>query len=540
MAATLKAIQKDNGIWTPSLLDSEHIPQDETSGTAFYTYGVAWGINNRLLDRATYEGVVRKGWTALCQRQKENGRLINIQPVGSHPVGFDPNSTVIYGMGAFISAGSEVYKMVGGKVPAGKMPTKNTITTFMKDGGWCWYQDPRAIIHNGILFMGSVKGCDTGPALVGIYDLKEKKPLGTVLMQDNFGHDDHNSPVFHVRPDGSVLATYAKHNCEKFHYSRISDPSNPLKWSEEFKHERTSPNPKDWVTYMNLYEMKKEGLLYNFYRGINFNPTFVTSTDHGKTWSEPVHFFKNEIRGRHRPYARYTGNGEDTVYVSITDGHPREYGNSIYYFEFRDGKFYTADGTLIKELKDGPLLPSEAELVFKGSGTYIKPAGCESIPSNAWTSSIVIDADGYPHIGYTLYLNNNDHRYRIASWNGKRWIDREVAFAGKCLHTKESSYTGLITLDPADPSSVYISSDVDPATGRDFGDKHEIYTAKRGLKDSIKTIQWKAITRNSKHRNIRPVVVSGSGYKVLLWLSGPWNTFVDYNSEVVGIVLEKP
>ena len=114
MAAKIKSIQQENGTWAPSLLDPKQIPQDESSGTAFFTYGLAWGINNGLLNRAEYEPVVRKGWQALCKRQQRNGRLINIQPQGDSPVEFDPDSTVIYGMGAFISAGSEVYKLVNG------------------------------------------------------------------------------------------------------------------------------------------------------------------------------------------------------------------------------------------------------------------------------------------------------------------------------------------------------------------------------------------------------------------------------------------
>ena len=410
----------------------------------------------------------------------------------------------------------------------------------MEDGGWCWYQDPRAIIHDGKLFMGTVKGNGTGAALVGVYDLEANKPRGTVLMQDEFDRDDHNSPVFHVRSDGSMLATYAKHNRDTFHYSRISDPSDPLKWSEEFRHERASPNPKDKVTYMNLYELKKEGKLYNFYRGINFNPTFVTSTDHGETWSEPVHFFKNEVGGRHRPYARYAGNGEDTIAVSITDAHPRNYGNSLYYFEFRDENYYKADGTLIKNLAaDGPLLPSEAEKVYQGSGQKGKGKG-QSAPNAAWTSSIVLDEKGHPHIGYTLYLSNTDHRYRIASWDGSKWNDCEVAFAGKCLYDRESSYTGLITLDPLDPTRVVISADVDPNTGKDSGGKHEIYAATIGDKDDTSSIKWKAITSNSEHRNLRPILVSGEGYKVLIWLNGPWKTYTDYDVDVVGMILEHP
>jgi len=442
-------------------------------------------------------------------------------------------------LACLVLAGNTVSAEIGVPTATSEENTQ-LIRTFMQDGGWCWYQDPRAIIHDGKLFMGAVKGHDSGPALVGVYDLKKDEPLGTVLMQDDFEHDDHNSPVFYPRPDGGVLAIYAKHNTDRFHYSRISSPSDPLSWSEEIRHERNSPNPRDKVTYMNPLFLEKEITLYNFYRGIDFNPTFVTSTDHGLTWSSPVHFFKNEVGGRHRPYARYAGNGQDTVHVSITDAHPRNYGNSLYYFQFRDGKFFRADGSLIKSLKDGPLLPSESELVFKGSGTQVKPKGYESMPFSAWTSSIAIDENGHPHIGYTQYLDNLDHRYRIASWDGEKWQDREIAFAGKHLYQRESSYTGLITLDPTDPATVFISGDVDPSTGQDLGGKHEIYTADVGLQDDIDTIQWQALTSSSESRNIRPVVAAGDGYKVVLWLSGPWNTYTDYYSKVAGIVLELP
>jgi hypothetical protein len=235
-------------------------------------------------------------------------------------------------------------------------------TVFMKQGGWCWFQDPRAIIQDGKLFIGSVQGNNDGGALVGIYDLNARKPVGTVIMHPKFDRDDHNSPVFYARPDGSILAVYARHNRDRFHYSRISDPKNPLEWSEEFRHERLSRNAKDKVTYMNLCELESEEKLYNFYRGFNFNPTYVTSEDHGTTWSKPIHFFESDVEGRHRLYARYVGNGRDTVYVGITDAHPRDFGNSIYYFEFRGGKFYKANGTLIKDLATGgPLRPSEAE-----------------------------------------------------------------------------------------------------------------------------------------------------------------------------------
>lgn len=414
-------------------------------------------------------------------------------------------------------------------------------TIFMEEGGWCWYQDPRVILHDDKLFIGSVKGHGNGQALVGVYDLKAAKQVGSAMMHPQFDKDDHNSPVFYPRPDRSVLAVYAKHNRDRFHCSRISDPNDPLKWSEESKHERTMPNAKDKVTYMNLHEMTDEKKLYLFYRGIDFNPTYVTSTDHGESWSKPVHLFRSEVSGRHRPYARYAGNGKDTVSVSITDAHPRDFGNSIYYLEFRNGAFYKADGTLIKTLKNGgPLKPSEAELIYKGTMTSKKPAGCESVPGAAWTSSIALDSNGHPHIGYSLYLSNNDHRYRIASWNGTKWIDREVAFAGTCLYEKESSYTGLITLDPTDPSVVIISSDVDPNTGKAGGGHHEIYRAKIAKGDNTQSIQWKPVTQNSPVQNIRPTIVRDGARRVVLWQRGDFKTYTNYQLDTVGFLEELP
>ena len=411
----------------------------------------------------------------------------------------------------------------------------HSFTVFMKDGGWCWYQDPRAIIHDGKLLLGAVRGTGSGPALVGVYDLRQHQQLLTAVMHDTFKHDDHNAPVLYARPDGGVLAVYALHGNNRLHYYRISTPEAPLDWPVEQTYEHDYPAAGN-VTYMNLLPLADEGKLYNFFRGIEFNPSFITSTDGGKTWGEPTHFIQDEVAGIHRPYARYIGNGADTVHVSFTEAHPRDFGNSIYYAAFREGKFFGADGRLIKDLKaDGPLKPSEADLVFKGSG--LEGRGQDlSAPGSAWTSSIAIDARGRPHIGYTLYLSNADHRYRIASWDGSQWIDREVAYGGSCLYDRESSYTGLITLDPGDPATVLISTDVHPTTGKRHQGTHEIYRATVGLGNEISSIRWKPLTTNSPVRNLRPVIVRGDGYRVFAWLRGDFHTYTDYQLDVVGII----
>jgi hypothetical protein len=409
------------------------------------------------------------------------------------------------------------------------------ISVLMNQGGWCWYQDPRVIIHDGKLLIGSVEGNGSGNAVVGVFDLRTKQSLGRIVVHEKFDRDDHNSPVFYARPDGSVLTVYAKHNRDKTHYYRISDPGDPLVWGDEMTYEHDYPGSST-VTYMNLFPMRAEGKVYNFFRGIDFNPSFITSTDDGKTWNEPTHFIQSELNGRHRPYARYAGNGHDTIHVCFTDGHPRDFGNSVYYAAFREGNFFRSDGTLIKNLNsDGPLRPSEAELIFKGGGGPGRGGSLSALQS-AWTSSIAIDPQGRPHLAYTLYISNTDHRYRVAQYDGRRWVDREVARAGGCLYDRESSYTGLISLDPLDPSTVVISTDVDPTTGIGSGGKHEIYRTKLGINENFESIRWKAVTRDSKVRNIRPVVVRDQGTRVIAWLRGTFNTYTDYRLDVVGIV----
>jgi rhamnogalacturonyl hydrolase YesR len=418
----------------------------------------------------------------------------------------------------------------------------HNLTVFMRESGYCWFQDPRVIVNDGKLIIGAVQGNGTGPAHVGVYDLDAKKPLGASLMQDNFDCDDHNSPVFYARPDGRILSVYAKHGRENKFYYRLSEPNSPLKWSDEMSYET-----KARVTYANLYEMRNEGKLYNFFRGIRTNPMFVTSTDGGKTWGEETHFIASELDGLHRPYCRYAGNGTDTVYISFTDGHPRNVGNSLYYAEFRDGKFWKADGTLIKDLKhDGPLRPSEAEVIYQGSGTTTKDrygAQDTSVPDSAWTSSIVIDKQGYPHIGYSVHKTNKDHRYRIATWDGKQWHDREVAYGGSALYSHESSYTGLIVLDPVDPTYVVISTDVDPLKGTETG-THEIYRARIELTDSRELkdergrplITWEPLTWGSKVRNLRPIIVRDGERRIVLWNRGFFRTYRNYQLDAVGFI----
>ncbi len=112
MADKILTCQQPDGLWRASLLDPESYPLKETSGSGFYTYALAWGVNQGLLDREKFEPAVRKAWTALVGCVDADGKLTHVQPIGADPKKFNPESTEVYGVGAFLLAGSEVYRMV--------------------------------------------------------------------------------------------------------------------------------------------------------------------------------------------------------------------------------------------------------------------------------------------------------------------------------------------------------------------------------------------------------------------------------------------
>jgi len=61
------------------------------------------GVNQGLLDRATYEPAVRKAWQGLVGCVDADGKLTHVQPAGSAPVKFAEDSTAPYGGGIFCS-----------------------------------------------------------------------------------------------------------------------------------------------------------------------------------------------------------------------------------------------------------------------------------------------------------------------------------------------------------------------------------------------------------------------------------------------------
>ncbi|MBB3696637.1 glycoside hydrolase family 88 protein [Flammeovirga yaeyamensis] len=110
MAAMLLKLQDEDGMWRVSLHDPEYLDLGETSGSAFFTYALAWGVNNGLVDKK-YQPNVEKAWIALCNNVNRDGQLGYVQQVAGDPYPFKANESHVYAAGAFLLAGKEILSM---------------------------------------------------------------------------------------------------------------------------------------------------------------------------------------------------------------------------------------------------------------------------------------------------------------------------------------------------------------------------------------------------------------------------------------------
>jgi hypothetical protein len=410
---------------------------------------------------------------------------------------------------------------------------------FNDNGGWCWYQDERVIVQNNKLIIGSVgNSAGTGGSArngdieVTTYDLLTFS-LNRFLLRDALNSDDHAAPAFMVRPDGKILAMYATHGGDSYARYRITtNAGDTSSWQAEQSYTAAAG-----VTYSNVYRLSGTGITYDFYRGENYNPNVLVSSNDGSSWGYGGRLIRTGT-GSTRPYVKYVSNNTDKIWFTYTDGHPRDVAdNNIYVAYLQGTNIYNAYGVDIGNL-------SSSEGIAPSAGTMVYDAPADG-SQRGWTSDIQLDSNGYPVLGYTTRVNNDDHRYRYARFNGTTWTDYQIAYAGQCLYTAENDYTGLVTLDPQNPNVLYISTNAHPVTGAALisstdGLRHwEIFRGTTA--DGGATWTWEYITKNSTLDNIRPIVpIWDNPQTILLWMRGSYSTYTSYNMQIVGMFDPEP
>jgi rhamnogalacturonyl hydrolase YesR len=113
MIMAIQKLQNADGLWRSSLLDPQN-PQGESSGSAFFVYAMAWGVNRGLLPAEIFRPQVMKGYQALVSHIQPSGMLGFVQRIGDSPDKQDTgaDSTEVYGSGAFLLAGAEIVRLL--------------------------------------------------------------------------------------------------------------------------------------------------------------------------------------------------------------------------------------------------------------------------------------------------------------------------------------------------------------------------------------------------------------------------------------------
>lgn len=436
------------------------------------------------------------------------------------------------------------------------------------NGGWCWFQDERAIVVGDKLWFGSLAGSNragyaAGDVVVNAHDLRGGR-TESFTLHARFQSDDHNVPALLALPDGRILATYQSHGtaggrtgADLMRWRSTVRPNDISEWTEE----RTLPVGAS-VSYSNLFRLPAErGRIYNFHRGVGFNPNYLISEDEGATFTyggrllswprRPADDPKYTGISGGRPYVKYAQHGDDSVHFVTTEDHPRSYDNSLYHAFIRGGGIHHSDGRVIGPLSrtnETAIRPNDLTVIFRGDPEYV-----------AWMCDFHLDRAGRPRVLFSVQRDGAagrgnprsehdglDLRYYHGRWDGTAWQVAEIAHAGTRLYWGEDDYAGLAAFDPQNLDTIYLSTNADPQSGaplisRADGRRHwEIFRGEST--DAGATWKWTAVTRDSAADNLRPIVPiwrEAGGRRIVLWLRGTYRRYTDYDLEVVGLLPQK-
>lgn len=111
MAKAVAQCQQKEGYWTRSLLDPEHAPGPESSGTSLFTFALFYGINNGYLSAKKYLSVAECAWNYLATTALQpDGTVGYMQPIGEKAIPgqvVGRTSVTNFGTGAFLLAACE-------------------------------------------------------------------------------------------------------------------------------------------------------------------------------------------------------------------------------------------------------------------------------------------------------------------------------------------------------------------------------------------------------------------------------------------------
>lgn len=412
------------------------------------------------------------------------------------------------------------------------------IRTLGTDGAWLWFNNESVLIDANAIYIGSEDS--KGNSQVLLYRINDQSENNRYLdynlstwEEKSRKYPSHNYPSLLKLSNGNLLAVYHKSASKMFYrIAQVLDHGTDkqrLKWGQE-----VVLDLHNGMNYNNLIQLSGENnRLYNFFSISKRSPAIIISEDNGETWGEDSLFMGAGKNGT-SPYLKYADNGKDRIDILYTNGHPRnESENSIYHIYYKEGNFYHSDGTLLCSIDQAmkePFSPDLGTKVYDGSKegpgwVWDLEYDCKNNP----VATMISSADG---------AEGNDLRYRYAKWNPqiKRWEEKQIAFAGTHLYVPENHFAGGIAIDPENENVVYISTNVNPESGK--LNKTQRYQIFRGVtKDNGNSWKWEQLTFDTEKDNLRPIVPRNHEYEIcVIWFSLKTNDAAGFESEVFGIL----
>ena len=390
------------------------------------------------------------------------------------------------------------------------------VTRELGGGAWCWFADPRAVYHAGSLRQTYVGWIDrAGDVRVAAYD-HGTHVRTTAIVKRRLGVDDHNNPAILVRGDGRLQVFYSAHNGARMLWRVSAAPEDVSSWGPERSLPTNTPGTRGF-TYPNPVRLAGEdGRIFLFWRGGNWNPTLSVSGD-GHEWS-PARTVIRARRGQ-RPYLKVDSDGQETIHLAFTNGHPRNVATSVFYAQYRGGAFYRANGRRIGRLDDLPFGPADADTVYDVRRQRYR----------SWVHDVAFDGSGHPLVAFAIFRSPRDHRYHYARWTGRRWLDQYITAAGGFIDEDggEVQYSGGVSFDHEVPSVVYLSRQVDG----------QFEVEKWRTDDGGDTWSHRPITRRSREKNVRPITPRGQhrGDLDVLWMRGRYPNYRRYRTDIAAL-----
>ncbi len=396
------------------------------------------------------------------------------------------------------------------------------------EGAWCWFADPRSISYKNdegtldftILGYIDVHGNIKATQIDHLTDTYNE-----ILIRSNIQPDDHNNPTFLVLPDERIIVFYSRHTDEACFWYRVTEEKGDLTTLGEEKCLNTSAN----TTYPSPFLMEDDpDHIYLMWRGINWHPTIAKLSlpdENGNTQFTygPYQMVQSTAA---RPYAKYSSNGKDKLYVTYTLGHPDNEANNWVFFNqinISDMTLEDVHGNRMTTIANGVLNVNASNQ----SQTHI----VDAVSMRDWVWQVAKGNDGNPVIAMVrINGSKTSHDYYYVKWNGTEWVKTFLANGGGHFHQTaglEMCYSGGMAIDPDNTNVMYCSVPVEGA----FGRVYEIikYTMSDDGREVIETEQ---ITYNSLKNNVRPFVIPNSEDKdvSLIWMNGDYYDWIVSNA----------